>query len=120
MYQNDISIDLHNTQLKDTLKKTQLDVKGNKSIEELFGSKGQVKILKILATKNELNISKIAQETHLNHNSTRNHLNRFVKADIVEKKTFGRLHIYRLRTENMKVRAIKRLFELWENSDLFR
>ena len=39
-------------------------------LEEVLGSKGRVKILKLLATEGELNISKIVQNTHLNHAST--------------------------------------------------
>lgn len=85
------------------------------TLDNLFASRGRVKILKLLADNLELNISKIVQSTCLNHSSTRSHLNLFVDAGIVEKKEFGRIQIYRFRVEDLKVRAIKRLFDLWEN-----
>ncbi|TFG05499.1 MAG: ArsR family transcriptional regulator [Promethearchaeota archaeon] len=88
------------------------------NIEDIFQSKGRIKILKILAKEGELNISEIARRSHINHNSTRYHLNFLVKAKIIQEKTFGRIRIYRFRMENIKVQAIKNLFEIWEKSNL--
>lgn len=87
-------------------------------IEDVFQSKGRIKVLKILATEGELNISEIARRAHINHNSTRYHLNFLVKANMLQEKTFGRIRIYRFRIENIKARAIKNLFDIWENSNL--
>ena len=89
-------------------------VEGKFLIEDIFYSRGRVKILKILATEGELNISEIARKAHINHNSTRQHLNFLVKANILQEKTFGRIRIYRFRIEDAKVRAIKDLIEIWE------
>ncbi|HUY01137.1 MAG TPA: winged helix-turn-helix domain-containing protein [Candidatus Deferrimicrobium sp.] len=86
----------------------------NINLEDVFQSKGRVKILKLLASEGELNISNIARRTNLNHTSTRNHLYFLEQANILEKKVFGRIRIYRFRSEDSKVRAIKHLFDLWE------
>ncbi|MHA1650971.1 MAG: ArsR/SmtB family transcription factor [Candidatus Helarchaeota archaeon] len=86
-------------------------------LEDIFQSKGRIKILKILAIEGELNISEIARRANLNHNSTRHHLNFLVKANIVQEKKFGRIRIYRFRVEDIKVRAIKSLFDIWCNSE---
>jgi predicted transcriptional regulator len=88
------------------------------AIEDVFQSKGRIKILKILAKEGELNISEIARRAHINHNSTRYHLNFLVKINILQEKTFGRIRIYRFRIENIKVQAIKKLFDIWEKSNL--
>lgn len=88
------------------------------ALEDVFQSKGRIKILKILAKEGELNISEIARRAHMNHNSTRYHLNFLVKANILQEKKFGRIRIYRFRKESIRVRAIKNLFEIWENSKL--
>ncbi len=87
-------------------------------LEEVFGSRGRVRILKLLATEGELNISKIAELSKLNHISTRKHLDLFVQANIVEKKVFGRVKVFRFCMENLKARAIKRLFERWNGLKL--
>jgi DNA-binding transcriptional ArsR family regulator len=84
------------------------------NLEDIFQSKGRVRILKLLASEGELNISSIALRTNLNHTSTRNHLHCLEQANILEKKVFGRIRIYRFRSEDSKVRAIKHLFDLWE------
>ena len=93
-------------------------VKESLVLEDIFQSKGRIKILKILAKEGELNISEIARRAHINHNSTRYHLNFLVKANIVQEKKYGRIRIYRFKIEDMKVRAIKTLFDIWENSNL--
>lgn len=87
-------------------------------IEETFQSKGRIKILRLLARVGELNISAIAQQTQLNHKSTHNHLKCLVQANLVEKKEFGRIRIYRFKNEHPKGRALMHLFDLWENSTL--
>lgn len=94
------------------------DMREKLPIEDVFQSKGRIKILKILAKEGELNISEIARRAHINHNSTRYHLNFLVKANVIQEKKFGRIRIYRFRIENIRVRAIKNLFEIWENSKL--
>ena len=90
----------------------------NLLLEDIFQSRGRIKILKILAKEGELNISEIAKRAHINHNSTRYHLNFLAKAKIVQEKKFGRIKIYRFRIEDFKVKAIKTLFDIWEVSDL--
>ncbi len=87
-------------------------------LEEVFKSKGRVRILKLLARIGELNISAIAQKVHLNHKSSFNHLKCLVQANVVEKKTFGRIQIYRFKIENPRARALKHLFDLWDHSTL--
>lgn len=93
-------------------------VKEKLALEDVFQSKGRIKILKILAIEGELNISEIARRAHINHNSTRYHLNFLVKSNILQEKIFGRIRIYRFKIEDMRVHAIKNLFDIWENSYL--
>ncbi|MFX1293341.1 MAG: ArsR/SmtB family transcription factor [Promethearchaeota archaeon] len=90
----------------------------NLDISDIFKSKGRVKILKILALEGELNISEIARRAKLNYNSIRNHLNFLTKANVVQEKKFGRIRIYRFKIELLMVRAIKNLFDIWENPSL--
>jgi len=93
-------------------------VKEKLALEDIFQSKGRIKILKILAIEGELNISEIARRAHINHNSTRYHLNFLVKSNILQEKIFGRIRIYLFKIEDMRLREIKTLFDIWENSYL--
>ena len=85
------------------------------NIEDILSSKGRVKIIKILAEKGELNISEIAKIARINHNTCAFHLKILKEYDIVQEKIFGRIKIYRFKIENGKIRALKNLFELWND-----
>ncbi|MHA1268210.1 MAG: ArsR family transcriptional regulator [Candidatus Helarchaeota archaeon] len=84
-------------------------------IEEVFASKGRVKIIKILVKEEELNISEIVERCKLNHKSTLNHLQFLTAAGILQEKIYGRIRIYRIRIEDYRVKAIKKMIEVWEN-----
>ncbi|WEU40938.1 MAG: winged helix-turn-helix domain-containing protein [Candidatus Odinarchaeum yellowstonii] len=84
-------------------------------IEELFASKGRVKILKILVEEGELNISEIGRRARLNYGTTVQHLEFLCKTGIVQEKNFGRIRIYRLKEEDIRVRALRSFFALWYN-----
>ncbi|NHI83228.1 MAG: ArsR family transcriptional regulator [Candidatus Thorarchaeota archaeon] len=84
-------------------------------IEELFSSKGRIKILKELATSNELNISELCRRVSLNHSSTKSHLEVLIDSGLVEEKIFGRIKIYRYRIEDLRARSFRNLFDLWDS-----
>ncbi|MHA1713953.1 MAG: winged helix-turn-helix domain-containing protein [Candidatus Ranarchaeia archaeon] len=86
------------------------------NIEDIFSSRGRVKIIRVLAKENELNISEIARQANLNHSTACQHLEFLKKAGIVQKKVFGRIKIFRFRLENIRAKAIKHLFDLWEET----
>jgi len=90
-------------------------LKNEKRIENLLGSKARVKILKTLALNNELNISKIIKKTKLNHKNVNRHLNYLKKVDLVQQKNFGRIRIYRFKEENLKARSFKNFIKIWED-----
>ena len=83
-------------------------------IEDLLGSKARIKILKMLALQNELNISLIIAKTNLNHTIVLKHLNFLKQSNLVQEKKFGRIKIYRYKNENVKARYLKRFIEIWE------
>jgi DNA-binding transcriptional ArsR family regulator len=83
-------------------------------IEEIFGSKARVKILKTLAKNNELTISLIINKTRLNYSNVMKHLNLLKDLDLVQEKKFGRIKIYRYKIENIKARSLKKFIDIWE------
>lgn len=84
-------------------------------IEELFSSRGRIKIIKELANSSELNISELCRRVSLNHSSTKSHLEVLIKSGLVEEKMFGRIKIYRYRIEDHRARALRNLFGLWQS-----
>ena len=83
-------------------------------IEDLLGSKARIKILKVLALNNELNISLIISKTKLNHSIVVKHLNLLKSFNLIQEKKFGRIRIYRYKIENIKARSLKKFIEIWE------
>jgi DNA-binding transcriptional ArsR family regulator len=86
------------------------------AIEEVFSSKGRVKILRILAEIRELNISEIARRAGLNYSTTNQHLQVLEDHKLVRHKTFGRIRIFRYNEENPRARMIKQLIDFWEQT----
>ncbi len=85
------------------------------SIEDLFSSRGRIKVLKELAESSELNISEICRRIGLNHSTTKSHLRVLVDSGLVEEKSFGRIKIYRYRIEDLRARSLKNFLELWHS-----
>ncbi len=81
------------------------------SVEDIFSSKGRVKVLKVLAERGEMNISDITRRSSLNHTTTAMHLKRLCELGVVEEKNFGRIRIFRFRREDPRAWAIQSLFE---------
>lgn len=86
------------------------------AIEEVFSSKGRVKILRILAEIRELNISEIARRAGLNYATTNQHLQVLENHELVRHKTFGRIRIFRYNEENPRAKMIKQLIDFWEQT----
>lgn len=81
------------------------------SVEDMFSSKGRVKVLKVLAERGEMNISDITRRSNLNHTTTAMHLKKLCELGVVEEKNFGRIRIFRFRREDPRAWAIQSLFE---------
>ena len=86
-------------------------------IEDVFSSKGRMRILKVLADIGELNVSEIARRAGLNYATTNQHLLVLENHGLVTYKKFGRVRIFRLNEENPAARIIRELIESWEQTD---
>ena len=83
------------------------------SIEEVFSSRGRVKILKILVEIGELNISEIARRAGLNYTTTNQHLQFLEDSGLIRHKKFGRIRIFRFNEESSRAKMIKNLMNGW-------
>jgi DNA-binding transcriptional ArsR family regulator len=86
-------------------------------VEDVFSSKGRVKILRLLVEIGELNISEIARRAGLNYASANQHLGILESTGLVLHKSFGRIRIYRLNESSPYARAVKVLIESWGAAD---
>ncbi|HPC28276.1 MAG TPA: winged helix-turn-helix domain-containing protein [Candidatus Methanomethylicus sp.] len=81
------------------------------SVEDIFSSRGRVKVLKTLAEKGEMNISEITRRASLNHTTAAAHLRKLCDLGLIEEKRFGRIRIFRFKKEDPRAWAIQSLFE---------
>ena len=85
-------------------------------IEDVFSSKGRMKILRVLADVGGLNVSEIARRCGLNYATTNQHLQVLESHGLVKHKKYGRVRIFRLNEENPAARMIGELIESWEQN----
>jgi len=83
-------------------------------VEEILSSKGRVRIIKILATLGELNISEIARKAELNYTTANQHLVALERAGIIQQKRFGRIRIYKFNRDDSKAQMIKKFLDSWD------
>lgn len=82
-------------------------------LEDVFSSRGRVRILRILAEIGELNISEIARRARLNYATTNQHLRVLESAGLIRERRFGRVRIYRFNEGSPRARKVRELVELW-------
>lgn len=87
------------------------------TIEEIFSSKGRVRILKILAECEELNISEIVRRSELNYATASKHLDALMRAGLIREKRFGRIRIFRFDGENQRAKAVRELLFTWSREE---
>ena len=63
-------------------------------IEELLGSRGRIRVLKVLAESGDLNISEVSRRTGLNYTSVERHLSKLVKLGLIKEKRYGKIRIF--------------------------
>ncbi|UCC33053.1 MAG: winged helix-turn-helix transcriptional regulator [Candidatus Bathyarchaeota archaeon] len=88
-------------------------------IEDVFSSRGRVRILRILAEIGELNISALARRAGLNYGTANEHLRVLEEAGLVKHKSFGRIRIFRFNEGDVRTALVRRLVEVWEEKDKF-
>ncbi|MEB3773484.1 MAG: ArsR family transcriptional regulator [Desulfurococcales archaeon] len=78
-------------------------------IEEVFGSRGRIRVFKYLLEEGYANISRIARETRLHYKIVRKYLEEFKALGLVEERRYGRLRIYALNLSDPRIGALKDL-----------
>ena len=71
-------------------------VKTERRAEEILGSKGRIRVLKVLSESGELNISEVSRRTGLNYTSVERHLMKLKKMDLLKEKRYGKIRIFEI------------------------
>ena len=71
--------------------------------ERILGSKGRVRVLKVLAECGELNISEVGRRTGLNYTSVARHLNRLKEMGLLKEKRYGKIRIFEIMFKSLTI-----------------
>lgn len=83
-------------------------------VEEVFSSKGRIKILKTLILHGEINLTSLIRETGLNYTTVMKHINYLKSQGLIEEINLGRVRIYRPNWANPRVRYVEELIQTLE------
>ena len=72
--------------------------------EELLGSRGRIRVLRVLAESVELNISEVGRRTGMNYTSVERHLEALAKMGLIREKRYGKIRIFEALFRSVAVR----------------
>ncbi len=87
---------------------------GSPFIEELFSSRGRVRVLVTVFRLGEANISRIVRETGMHHSVVARHLRKLVDAGLLEERRYGRIRLFRVNYSNPRAVVVRDLLEALE------
>lgn len=82
-------------------------------VEEIFSSYGRVRIMSIMMTSGELNISEITRRAGVSHSSVELHLEFLVNSGLLTEKRFNRIRIFRVNHSNPYTNILDRFLTDW-------
>jgi DNA-binding transcriptional ArsR family regulator len=72
--------------------------------EELLGSRGRIRVLRVLAESGELNISEVGRRTGMNYTSVERHLGALTVMGLLREKRYGKIRIFEALFNEVTVR----------------
>ncbi len=88
-------------------------------LEEVFSSKGRIRILQLLVVHKELTVTQITNKTRLNHHTAITHLQNLVSLGIIVEKRYGRIRIFALNYHSKLTRILINFIRSWKNENYF-
>ncbi len=89
-------------------------MKDRSILEELFSSKGRIRVMLAVFRLGEANISRVVRETGLHHSIVARHLRKLVEVGLLEERRYGRIRLFRVNYTNPKTIVIRDLIEALE------
>jgi DNA-binding transcriptional ArsR family regulator len=79
----------------------------DKFLEDAFGSKGRVRVLRVLVEEGEMHISQLSRRTGLNHSSVDNHCHKLKELGLIREKRYGKIRILEPDFNELEIRLKK-------------
>jgi len=68
--------------------------RGGVDVEELLGSRGRVRVLRVLAEGGELYLTEVGRRTGMNYSSVERHLTKLKEMGLVRERRYGKIRIF--------------------------
>lgn len=76
-------------------------------LEKLIGSKGRLRVLKLLLEEGQVNITRVVKETGLHHRLVVKHMNELKSMGLVEERRYGRLRLFEVDMTDPRISALR-------------
>ena len=73
-------------------------------VEELLGSRGRIRVLRVLAESGELYLTEVGRRTGLNYTSVKRHLEKLKEMGLVRERRYGRIRIFEAAFRKVTIR----------------
>jgi len=80
------------------------DRRGGIDAEELLGSRGRIRVLRVLAESGGLNITEVARKTGMNYTSVERHLEKLKGLGLLRERRYGKIRIFEAAFRTVVVR----------------
>jgi DNA-binding transcriptional ArsR family regulator len=87
-----------------------------RTMEDVASCRGRMRILGILITAKELNVTEISRRASLNHTSALRHLAALKSAGLISEKCFGRIRIFAFNFQDERAMILVDLFNRFPGS----
>ncbi|MFP3952207.1 MAG: winged helix-turn-helix domain-containing protein [Candidatus Bathyarchaeia archaeon] len=75
--------------------------------EEMLGSRGRIRVLKVMSESGELNISEVGRRTGLNYTSVERHLTKLSDMGLLREKRYGNIRIFEALFRRISISFVK-------------
>ena len=83
-------------------------------LEDIFSSRGRIRVLLTVFRLGEANISRIVRETGMHHSVVARHLEKLVDTGILVERRYGRIRLFRVNYADPKTVVVRDLIETLE------
>ena len=72
-------------------------------VEKLLGSRGRIRVLRVLTENREMNISEVGRRTGMNYTSVERHLKALEEMGLLREKRYGKIRIFEATFKSLNI-----------------
>jgi DNA-binding transcriptional ArsR family regulator len=84
-----------------------LQLSKNDLLEDIFSSKGRVRVLRALVEEGQMHISHLSRRTNMNHSSVDRHCRRLKELMLIREKRYGKIRVFEVDFQEFEIKLKK-------------